>query len=151
MSDLKAMCTDAGFLQVRTYIASGNVVFQSKASPTKVKADLEARLLASVGKPVSVIVRTAAQMAAVLKANPFPKAAPNRTVAIFLDEPPPPDALEHAVGVKDEAMRLGTREIFVHYASGIGKSKLKIPIARRGSARNMSTIAKLADVAKNLR
>jgi uncharacterized protein (DUF1697 family) len=53
--------------------------------------------------------------------------------------------------VKDEAMRLGTREIFVHYASGIGKSKLKIPIARRGSARNMSTIAKLADVAKNLR
>ena len=151
MSDLKAMCTDAGFLQVRTYIASGNVVFQSKASPTKVKADLEARLLAYVGKPVEVIVRTAAQMAAVLKANPFPKAAPNRTVAIFLDEPPPPDALEHAVGVKDEAMRLGTREIFVHYASGIGKSKLKIPIARRGSARNMSTIAKLADVAKNLR
>src|SRR6476659_7065745 len=147
MSDLKAMCTDAGFLQVRTYIASGNVVFQSKASPTKVKADLEARLLAYVGKPVEVIVRTAAQMAAVLKANPFPKAAPNRTVAIFLDEPPPPDALEHAVGVKDEAMRLGTREIFVHYASGIGKSKLKIPIARRGSARNMSTIAKLADVA----
>jgi uncharacterized protein (DUF1697 family) len=151
MSDLKAMCTDAGFLQVRTYIASGNVVFQSKASPTKVKADLEARLLAYVGKPVEVIVRTAAQMAAVLKANPFPKAAPNRTVAIFLDEPPPPDALEHAVGVKDEAMRLGTREIFVHYASGIGKSKLKIPIARRGSARNMNTIAKLADVAKNLR
>ena len=47
-------------------------------------------------------------------------------------------------------MRLGKGEIFVHYASGIGKSKLKIPIARRGSARNMSTIAKLADMAKNL-
>lgn len=107
-------------------------------------------MLAYVGKPVEVIVRTAAQMAAVLKANPFPKAAPNRTVAIFLDEPPPPDALERAVGVKDEAMRLGPREIFVHYASGIGKSKLKIPIARRGSARNISTIAKLADMAKNL-
>jgi uncharacterized protein (DUF1697 family) len=77
-------------------------------------------------QPESVFVNyMAAQMAAVLKANPFPKAAPNRTVAIFLDEPPPPDALEHAVGVKDEAMRLGTREIFVHYASGIGKSKLK--------------------------
>jgi uncharacterized protein (DUF1697 family) len=69
-----------GFLGARTYIASGNVVFASKASPTKVKADLEARLLAYVGKPVEVIVRTAAQMAAVVKANPFPKAAPNRTV-----------------------------------------------------------------------
>jgi uncharacterized protein (DUF1697 family) len=150
MADLKAMCADAGFLRVRTYIASGNVVFESQASPTKVKADLEARLLASVGKPVSVIVRTAAQMAAVLKANPFPKAQPNRTVAIFLDEPPPSDALDHAVGVKDEAMHLGTREIYVHYPSGIGKSKLKISIAHRGTARNMSTIAKLADMVTKL-
>lgn len=47
-------------------------------------------------------------------------------------------------------MQLGTREIFVHYVSGIGKSKLKIPIAQRGTARNMSTIAKLADMATKL-
>jgi uncharacterized protein (DUF1697 family) len=141
------MCADAGFLRVQTYIASGNVVFESKASPAKVKADLEARLLAYVGKPVGVIVRTAAQMADVLKANPFPRAAPNLTVAIFLDKPPPSNALDHAVGVKDEEMRLGTREIFVHYGSGIGKSKLKIPVAQKGTARNMSTIAKLVEMA----
>jgi uncharacterized protein (DUF1697 family) len=79
MADLRAMCADAGFLRVQTYIASGNVVFDSKASPTKVKAGLEARLLTHVGKPVGVIVRTAAQMAAVLRANPFQKTAPNRT------------------------------------------------------------------------
>src|SRR5262245_39935182 len=146
MADLKAMCADARFLRVETYIASGNVVFESKASPAKVRADLEARLLAYVGRPVDVIVRTAAQMAAVLRANPFPKAAPNRTVAIFLDKPPPSDALDHAVGVKDEEMRLGTREIFVHYGSGIGKSKLKIPAAQMGTARNMGTIAKLVEM-----
>lgn len=146
MADLKAVCADAGFHGIQTYIASGNVVFESKASPKKVKTALEARLLAYVGKPVDVIVRTAAEMAAVLKANPFPKAAPNRAVAIFLDEPPPSDALDHAVGVTDEAMRLGTREVFVHYASGIGKSKLKIPIAQGGTARNMSTIAKLVEM-----
>jgi hypothetical protein len=36
---------------------------------------------------------------------------------------------DHAVGAKGEEMRLRTREIFVHYSSGIGKSKLKIPDA----------------------
>lgn len=147
MTDLRAMCSDAGFTRVQTYIASGNVVFESKASQAKVKEQLEARLLAHAGKPVGVIVRTAAQMAAVLRANPFPKAVPNHTVAIFLDKPPPTDALDHAVGMKDEEMRLGEREIFIRYGSGMGKSKLKIPAAKIGTARNMNTIAKLAEMA----
>lgn len=147
MTDLRAMCSDAGFARVQTYIASGNVVFESKASPAKVKADLEARLLAYAGKPVGIIVRTATQMAAVLKANPFPKAVPNHTVAIFLDKPPPTDALAHVVGMKDEEVRLGAREIFIRYGSGIGKSKLRISAAKTGTARNMSTIAKLAEMA----
>jgi uncharacterized protein (DUF1697 family) len=147
MTYLRDMCSDAGFARVQTYIASGNVVFESKASPAKVKADLEARLLAYAGKPVGVIVRTATQMAAVLKANPFPKAAPNHTVAIFLDKPPPTDALAHVVGMKDEEVRLGAREILICYGSGIGKSKLRIPAAKTGTARNMSTIAKLAEMA----
>ena len=95
MTDLKAMCEDAGFTDVRTYIASGNVVFRSKASAAKVKSALETRLAAHAGKPVGVVVRTHAELAAVLKANPFPKAAQNRAVAIFLDAPPPNDALKH--------------------------------------------------------
>ena len=99
------------------------------------------------GKPVGVAIRTAAEMQAVLKANPFPKAAPNFTVVIFLDEPPPADALKHATGVKDEKMRLGTREIYVHYPSGMGRSKLKIPAARRGTARNINTVTKLTEMA----
>ena len=37
MADLKAMCLDAGFTEVRTFIASGNVVFSSKTSAAKVK------------------------------------------------------------------------------------------------------------------
>jgi hypothetical protein len=69
-------------------------------------------------------------MAAVVKTNPFSKAAPNHTVAIFLDDPPPSNALDHAVGAKDERKRLGTREIFVHYGRGMGKSKLRIPAAK---------------------
>jgi uncharacterized protein (DUF1697 family) len=150
MADLLAMCRDAGFQNARTYIASGNAVFESKAAPGKVKAALEARLLAYAGKQVGVIVRTDAEMSAVLRANPFPKAAPNRTVAIFLDAPPPPDALHHVTGRRDEEIKLGAREIFVHYGDGMATSKLKIPAARNGTARNMNTIAKLAAMASAL-
>ncbi len=111
------------------------------------KAELESRLLAYAGKPVSVAVRTAAEMTAVLRANPFLGAEPEHAYAIFLDRPPPRDALDRAVGRSDEEMRLGTKEIFVHYPNGMGRSKLKIPAARTGTARNMNTIAKLAELA----
>lgn len=147
MAELKSMCRDAGFARIETYIASGNVVFESKAGAAKVKAALEARLLAHLGKPVGVVVRTAAEMAAVLKANPFPKAEPKYTYAIFLDERPPRDALDHAVGQTVEKMSLGDREIFVHYGNGMGRSKLRIPAAKTGTARNMNTVAKLAELA----
>jgi uncharacterized protein (DUF1697 family) len=47
-------------------------------------------------------------------------------------------------------MWLGAREIFVHYASGMGKSKLRITAAKTGTARNMNTVAKLAEIAAKL-
>lgn len=148
MSDLKAICEKAGFSDVRTYIASGNVVFQSNKSEAQVKARLAAELNALMGKPAGVLVRTAGQLAAVLSANPFPKAAPNRTVAIFLDAPPPPDALKTITGQKDEELCVGVREIYVHYGAGMGTSKLKIPAAAPGTARNMNTIARLVAMAR---
>jgi uncharacterized protein (DUF1697 family) len=150
MAGLKAMCVDAGFTRVETYIASGNVVFESKAAPAKVKAELEKRLHEYGGKPVGVAIRTAAEMQAVLQRNPFPKAAPNFTTVIFLDEPPPADALKHATGVADEKMRLGSCEIYVHYPSGMGRSKLKIPAAKLGTARNVNTVTKLTEMASKL-
>ncbi|MGD9545429.1 MAG: DUF1697 domain-containing protein [Methylocystis sp.] len=149
MIELKAMCLDAGFEQVETYIASGNVVLDAKDPPAKVKSALEARLLAYAGKPVGVQVRTATEMKAVLEGNPFQDHPPNLTVAIFLDAKPPSDALDHAVGKADEDMRLGVREIYVRYGAGMGRSKLKIPAASQGTARNMNTVAKLVSMAQN--
>jgi len=150
MNELKTMCEELGFSAVRTYIASGNVVFESGLAPAKVKALLESRLAAHLGKSTAVMLRTAAEMAAVLEANPFTDTEPKRTYAIFLDHPPPRDALEHAVGQKDEAMALGAREIFVHYGSGMGRSKLRIPAAKAGTARNMNTVATLAEMATKI-
>lgn len=147
MQRLKAICADAGFTEVETYIASGNVVFRSKDSAKKIKSEMEERLSVFAGRPAGVVIRTAKEMRDILDANPFPKAPPKFTVAIFLEGKPPRDALEHATGVNGEQMRLGRREIYVHYGSGMGKSKLKIPAAAKGTARNMNTVAKLAEMA----
>ncbi|MES2015401.1 MAG: DUF1697 domain-containing protein [Pseudomonadota bacterium] len=147
MTELKNMCEAAGFTSVRTYIASGNVVFDSRLSETKVKAALEAALLQYAGKPVKVMVRSGAELAQVLAANPFAHEAPNRTVAIFLDGAPPADTLQTLSGKKDEEIALGTREIYVHYGEGMGQSKLNIRAAAEGTARNINTIAKLAEMA----
>ena len=147
MTELKAMCAAEGFTKIETYIASGNVVFAAKQSASKVKAALEKRLQAYAGKPVGVIVRTPDEMAAILKSNPFPRSAPNWTVVIFLDDPPPADALDHITGRKDEEVRLGKREIYVAYGAGMGRSRLKIPAAKKGTARNINTIAKLVELA----
>lgn len=145
MSELRAMCEAAGFANARTYLASGNVVFAAAGREAAVKATLEKALEAYAGKPVGVMVRSGAEMAAIVTANPFPAAATNRTVAIFLDEPPPKDALAGVTGRADEEIALGTREIFAHYPSGMGRSKLKIPAAKAGTARNMNTVATLAE------
>jgi uncharacterized protein (DUF1697 family) len=150
MSELKAICEELGFAAVRTYIASGNVIFTSRKSEAAIKTALEKRLQAHAGAPVGVLVRSAAEMAQVAADNPFPKAAPNRTVAIFLDKPPPADALASVRGQRDEELRLGRREIYVHYGNSMGTSKLVIPAARIGTARNMNTIATLAKMAAEL-
>jgi uncharacterized protein (DUF1697 family) len=150
MSDLKQICEELGFVPVRTYIASGNVVFESRKSEAAIRTALEKRLEAYAKKPVGVLVRTAAEMAQVAADNPFPKLAPNRTMAVFLDRAPPADALAGIRGRKDEQIRLGRREIYIHYGEGMAKSKLVVPAAKTGTARNMNTVAALAKMAGDL-
>jgi len=146
MSDLKGLCEKAGFRNARTYIASGNVVAERDGSEAEAKAALEAELRAYAGKAIGVIVRTGAEMARVVALNPFPDRAANLT-AIFLDRAPPSNALSEIKGQANEEVRLGAREIYVHYPDGMGRSKLRIPAARDGTARNMNTVAKLAAMA----
>jgi uncharacterized protein (DUF1697 family) len=150
------MCDAAGFKSARTYIASGNVVFKSSLTEAKVKATLEAALAAFGGKPATVLVRTGAEIAAVLANNPFPEMPGNLTHAFFLDKAPPADALQAVSGQANEQLGQlgqlgpGQREIYVFYPDGAGVSKLKIPAAKNGTARNMNTVAKLAEMAAAL-
>jgi len=150
MSELKAMCEELGLAAVRTYIASGNVVFSSRKSEAAIKTAIEKRLADYAGKPVGVLVRSAEEMAQVAAKNPFPGLAPNRTLALFLDRAPPADTLATIRNQKDEKIQLGKREIYIHYGDGMAQSKLLVPASKIGTARNMNTVAVLAKMAAEL-
>lgn len=147
MGELKGLCEAAGFSEVATYIQSGNVVFRSSLSEKKVKAALEAALAKKLGRPVGVALRTGAELAAALEANPFKKADPRRVVVLFLDKAPPRSALEGVKAPGREELALEGREVFVHYPDGQGASKLRLPMAKDGTGRNLNTVAKLARMA----
>jgi uncharacterized protein (DUF1697 family) len=150
MDDLKRIASELDLESPKTFIASGNLLFRSSKKEAAVKRDLERALHQHMGKPVEVMVRTARELTKVVAANAFPKEPGNRVVAIFLDEAPPGDAIASAKNVTDERLALGRREIYVHFPSGQGRSKLKIPAAARGTARNMNTVAKLAELATEM-
>lgn len=150
MADLKRIAEELGFGSPRTFIASGNLVFTSDLSEAEVREKLEKALVDHMGKPVAVMVRTAAEMAAIVKDNPFPDDPTNRVIVTFIPKAPAKDALNDARNLDDERMALGKREIYVAYPDGIGQSKLRIPAAAKGTARNMNSVAKLAEMAKEL-
>ena len=148
MDELRHIASEIGLDRPRTFIASGNLLFASGKAHAALKRDLEKAVGEHMGKPVGVSIRTADEIAKAADANPFADQPGNRVVAIFLDEAPAKDALEAAKNVADEQMALGRREIYVHYPSGQGRSKLTIPAAKDGTARNMNSVAKLAELAK---
>lgn len=135
MTTLVKLCEAAGLDQVQTYIASGNVIFRSDDTEEEIRAALEHELRAYAGKAVGMVVRTAAEIADALARNPFKDAPGNRVMALFVDGPLPADALDRVTGMKDEQVRLGARELFVHYPSGMAATRLRVPSEKHGTAR----------------
>lgn len=150
MEDLRRIATELGLDTPRTYIASGNLLFTSDGEERALKAELEKRLAEHMGARVGVMIRTAKEMAEIATANPFAKHPGNKVVAIFLDQPPSENAADHAKNVAGEHIEIGKREIYVHYPDGQGPSRLVVPAAATGTARNMNSVAKLAEMAMEL-
>ena len=150
MSELKQLGENLGLQSVRTFIASGNLLFTTGKGEAVVKSALQAAIGDHMSRDVGVMVRTAAEMEAVVAANPFAEEPSNKCVAIFLDCGAGKDALETARKADGEQMALGVREIYVHYPHGQGASRLVIPAAAKGTARNMNTVAKLAEPAREM-
>lgn len=147
ITTLGQMCETIGFERVKTYIASGNVVFRSDGSEDQVRSALEEQLQAYAGKRVGVIVRTASEIADLLARNPFSNAPGNRVMVLFVDGSLPADPLDGVTGIKNEEVRLGKRELFVFYPDGMANTRLHLPSDKQGTMRNMNTIAKLAEMA----
>ena len=150
MDELRKIATNLGLDSAKTYIASGNLMFRSGKVEKALKTELETAIGEHMGAKVGVMIRTADELAAVLAANPFKAEAANYTVAIFLDDAPPNDCPNAAKNVDGERIALGKREIYVHYPRGQGQSRLAIPAAAHGTARNMNTVARLAELAEEL-
>jgi len=151
MAELKRIASDLGLGQVRTYIASGNLLFTSDKPEELLRRTLEEELQAHMSKEVRVMLRTADELEAILRANPFTDVPGNKVQVFFLNEPPV-DLLETARNkADDERIAAGAREVFVAYGEkGIGRSRLRIPDAEAGTARNMNTVAKLAALAREM-
>ena len=150
MIALAGMCDDAGFSQVRTYIASGNVVFRCDGAEDQIRSSLEERLRTYAGRPVGVIVRTASEMVGVVARNPFADSPGNRVSVLFVDSSMPGNPWEGVTGAGTEQIGLGERELFVLYPDGMAATRLRIPGEKLGTARNMNTVMKLAGMAAAL-
>ena len=144
MTELKRIGEECGFGDVRTFIASGNLLFSSDIAEAEVQTRIEAKLETFFGKPIPVFVRSAAEMAATATANPFDDDKPSRVMAHFIAAEPVAAMLAEARDVVGERMALGPRVIFVSYGEGIGKTRLKLPAVKGGTARNMNSVAKMA-------
>jgi len=107
MKDLVALCEAEGFDNLQTYIQSGNVVFESSLSEGAVKAKLEAALAKALGKPADVMLRTVAELKAVLASNPFPNGDPARVIVQFASEQLEVGVLEAVVAPDGERVGLG--------------------------------------------
>ena len=150
MAELKAIGEDCSFRAVRTFIASGNLLFKSEDDEPEVRRRVEQRIEKYFQRKVPVFVRSAAEMAEVVAGNPFEDDKPSRVMAHFINEQPTKAMLEGARDVSGERMALGPRVIYVSYGEGIGKSKLKLPAVKQGTARNMNSVAKMAGLLADL-
>jgi uncharacterized protein (DUF1697 family) len=151
-SDLKSVVEKLGFAQVRTLLASGNVVFEAKGDGAEVERKLEAALLEH-GLKTDVIVRDLAELSAVIAANPFEDAArdhPNHLLVTFHRDPFPDGLIAKVPGIYDGPERLHAigRELYVDYPIDMGNSKLgqalaKLKFPKVATGRNWNTVGKL--------
>ncbi len=97
MARLREVLTKAGFSNVRTYIASGNVLVDSTLTEAAIAKCVRDLIVIHIGPDILVLVRTAAEIQAALKNNPFPNGAPNHVLIYFFARPVAGDFLKAVV------------------------------------------------------
>lgn len=156
MERLREVCAELGLKNARTYVQSGNVVFEAQGTVTRWATALEKRLAGESRLPVPVIVRTAAEMGRVIAANPFLEERGMdlaRLLVTFLPEEPARAGLERLGTLKagTDRFRYAGREIYLHCPNGYGKSKfsnnaIERALSLRATTRNWNTLNKLYEM-----
>lgn len=154
MADLRAMLTDLGFEAPQSLLQSGNLVFRSQPTGAALEARLEKEAEARLGLTTDFLVRTAAEWAKIVAANPYAAMAkddPGHLLVMALKSPPDAAGLEalRAWIPGRETIEANGRELYITYPDGVGTSKLTNTVIERrlktrGTARNWNTVTKLA-------
>lgn len=148
MKDLTAICMHAGFENVRTYLNSGNVIFQSPLPEAEVQKALETAITGKTGKEIGVVIRSPEDLERVVKGNPFPEAVPSQIGVLLVTESIGENILAGFVILGRAEVVPVMREVYVHYPDGMGRSKLKWPRSlKNGTMRNINTLSKMAGLA----
>jgi len=156
MPKLRAALEDAGFDDVQTYLQSGNVVLSSGLTPAKVAAKCKRQIAESFGLDVEMLVRSEAQLAAIVKLDPLGKVAsdPKRCQVTFLAAKPKREVVERleALAAGKERLAAHGRELYAWHPNGVGRSKLAAGLAAKdlgvaATARNWATVTALLEIA----
>jgi uncharacterized protein (DUF1697 family) len=151
MAALRELLVARGHADVATYLQSGNVVLRSALEPAALAARLRAEIADGLGVDVPVVVRTHAELAAVVALDPLAAVAsdPRRLQVSFLPADPDPAAVERllAADVAPEQVVVAGREVYAWHPEGLQRSPLAGLLARalpEATARNWNTVTRLA-------
>jgi uncharacterized protein (DUF1697 family) len=152
MPRLRGALGEAGFEDVRTYLQSGNVVLRSDATPGQVERESKRCIHAEFGLEIDVVVRTAQELAEVVRRDPFGELASDhkRYQVSFLAAELKPAVAEKVAQTAAPAERVlvSSREIYAWHPEGVARSRLWALLAGRSlgvaaTARNWSTVTSL--------
>jgi uncharacterized protein (DUF1697 family) len=154
MAPLRELLEELGLESVSTYIASGNVLFESGTrSRAKLAGQLEPAIAERFGVPASVMLRTPGDLAAVVEGHPF-GGDTSRTYVGFLAAPPSAAGVA-ALGRIDaggERFEVAGANVYLHFPEGSGRVRLSGATLERQlgriTVRNWRTVARLAELAR---
>jgi uncharacterized protein (DUF1697 family) len=155
MTELRAMLQQLGCTDLKTYVQSGNAVFGTDRSTADLTKAIETALERYMGRPIATTLRTQAQLAAIVAANPFAKVATNPAFlcVTFLSHTPSKTEVAplHAADFGPELFRVSGKEIYTWHPNGQGRSPLAAALGKlrlRGAVttRNWNTVTRLLEM-----
>ncbi len=157
MKELKIIFESIGCINIRTYIQSGNVVFQTRTDKKeKLAVDISKKIFEMHSIEPEVVLLDSAEMHAAVKMNPFDTSNGKLIHFYFLKSIPESPDLEQLSAVKSgsEEFKLVGNIFYLYAPDGIGRSKLAAKVEKclgvPATARNLNTVAQLLAIVNEI-